>query len=112
MIFAFTGAFVALDFLTGIISAFAANSFSSTKMRQGLFHKSGLTLCVILGVLVDQAQRYLDLGAHLPVAVAVCTYICLMEISSIIENICKINPDILPDKLTSFFGSEKGDPHD
>ena len=106
-IYAIAFAFIVLDFLTGLIKAFATNSFTSTKMREGLFHKVALLLCMILGFLVDHAQGYIDLGITVPVAAAVCVYICLMEITSIIENVCKINPQIVPDKLVALFGGLK-----
>lgn len=106
-IYAITFAFIALDFLTGLTKAFATGTFKSTKMRIGLFHKVGLVLCMILGVLVDYAQGYLDLGMTIPVAAAICVYICLMEIASIIENICKINPHLASDKLVNLFGGLK-----
>lgn len=108
MVYTVTIAFIALDFLTGMIYAIAEKNFSSTKMREGLFHKSGLILCVALATLIDYAQAYLDLGVSVPVTMAVCSYICLMEIASIIENVCKINPDIMPDKLIGLFGIKKG----
>ena len=100
-------AFIVLDFITGLVKAFATNSFTSTKMREGLFHKVALILCMILGGLVDYAQGHMDLGVTVPVAAAICVYICIMEITSIIENICKINPDILPNKLSALFGGLK-----
>lgn len=106
-IYAIAFAFIALDFFTGLIKAFATNSFTSTKMREGLFHKVGLILCMILGGLVDFAQGHLDLGVSVPVAAAICVYICLMEITSIIENVCKINPQLVPDKLVALFGGLK-----
>ena len=108
-IYAIEFAFIVLDFITGLIKALATHSFTSTKMREGLFHKVALLLCMILGFLVDHAQGYIDLGITVPVAAAVCVYICLMEITSIIENICKINPEIVPDKLASLFGGLKKD---
>ena len=111
-IYAIAFAFIVLDFLTGLVKAFATNSFTSTKMREGLFHKVGLFLCMILGFLVDFAQGYLDLGVSVPVAAAICVYICLMEIASIIENVCKINPQIMPDKLAALFGGLKRDDKD
>ena len=107
IIYAIAFAFSGLDFFTGLTKAFATNSFTSTKMRQGLFHKVSLILCMILGGLVDFAQVYLELGITIPVAEAICVYICLMEITSIIENICKINPEIVPDKLAALFGGLK-----
>ena len=73
-------------------------------MREGLFHKIGLVLCVVLGYLIDFAQVYLNLGFSVPVTGAICTYIVLMEISSILENLCEMNPNLMPDKLTEIFG--------
>lgn len=109
MIYAFTGAFVALDFITGMIKAFGTKSFTSTKMRQGLYHKVGLLLCVILGVLIDYAQAYFDLGISLPVAATICAYIVLMEISSIAENILEINPELQGGKIAALFESFRKD---
>ncbi len=104
MAYLITCAFIALDFITGLIQALATQTFSSSIMRQGLFHKLGLLLCMALGVLVDYAQTWLDLGVSVPVAGAVCAYIVIMEIGSSLENICKINPELMPDKLTALFG--------
>lgn len=75
-------------------------------MREGLYHKIGLLLVILLGVLVDYAQGWLELGMSVPVAGAVCAYIVIMEIGSSLENICKINPDLMPDKLTALFGAK------
>lgn len=108
-IYVIVAAFIVLDFVTGMAKALATQTFSSTKMREGLWHKTSLVLVVVLGVLVDYAQGYLDLGITLPVAGAVCTYISLMEISSILENVCKIYPDLMPDKLHQLFGGGKGE---
>ena len=108
-IYFITFAFIVLDFATGLTKAFATKTFTSTKMREGLFHKVALLLCMILGFLVDHAQGSIDLGITVPVAAAVCVYICLMEITSIIENVCKINPQIVPDKLAVLFGGLKRD---
>lgn len=113
MIYAFTGAFVALDFITGLVKAFGTKSFTSTKMRQGLYHKVGLVLCVVLGVLIDYAQGYLSLGIRLPVAATICGYIILMEISSIAENILEINPELQGGKIAALFETfRKDDKHD
>ena len=108
MAYLITCAFIALDFITGLIQSLATATFSSSIMRQGLFHKLGLLLCIVLGVLVDYAQTWLDLGVSVPVAGAVCAYIVIMEIGSSLENICKINPDLMPDKLVALFGNLKG----
>lgn len=103
MIYLITFAFIVLDFVTGLIKAFKEKAYTSTIMRQGLFHKCGSILCIVFGALVDYAQSYLDLGVTVPVALTMCAYVVLMEIGSIIENLCKINPDIMPEKLQAYF---------
>lgn len=103
MIYLIVALFIVLDMVTGIIKAFKEKAYTSTIMREGLFHKCGSILCVAFGVLVDYTQTLVDIGVTVPVAVSVCVYILIMEIGSIIENIGIINPDIVPDKLKSFF---------
>ena len=108
MVYVLTGAFVLLDLVSGLIKAFKEKNDSSTIMRQGLYHKAGSLLCILFGTLVDYAQAYLDLGVNIPVAFSICAYICLMEIGSIIENVCAINPEILPEKLKAYFQKLSG----
>lgn len=103
MIYIITACFIVLDMITGIIKAFKEKNFTSSIMREGLFHKSGSVLCVVLGVGVDYAQRFMDLGVMIPIALPICVYISLMEIGSIIENVCTINPQIMPEKLKEYF---------
>lgn len=103
MTYALTGAFIVLDLVTGVLKALMKKEFTSSIMREGLFHKTGSVVCVAFGVLIDAAQTVVDIGVTLPVASTFCAYIILMEIGSIIENICAINPDIMPDKLKSYF---------
>ena len=96
-------AFILLDFITGLIKAFKNKEYTSTVMREGLYHKIGSLLVIAFGALVDYGQNFLDLGVNVPVGISVCAYVVLMEIGSIIENICLINPEIFPDKLKSYF---------
>ena len=99
--------------VTGVIKALKNKCFTSSIMREGLFHKCGSVLCVVFAVLVDYAQKFIDIGVEIPVALTVCGYIIIMEIGSIIENVCSINPEILPDKLKSYFTKlSKGDEND
>lgn len=103
MVYIITFAFILLDFVTGLVKAFATKSYSSTIMREGLFHKSGSILIIVFGSLVEYAQAFMDLGVTIPIATTLCIYVCLMEIGSIIENVCMINPNIMPDKIKSYF---------
>lgn len=103
-----TFCFIILDMVTGLIKAFKNHEFESSVMREGLFHKSGSLLLIVFGVLVDYAQQFVDLGVEIPLTLFICSYIILMEIGSIIENIGKINPEIVPKKLRALF-SKLGD---
>lgn len=103
MVYIVSISFIVLDLITGLIKAFKEKAYTSTVMRQGLFHKSASLLCIGFGALVEWAQGFLDIGVTIPIASGICIYIVLMEIGSIIENICAINPNIMGSKLRSFF---------
>lgn len=99
--------FIVMDYMTGLLKAFATRAFESKIMRQGLFHKVALLLVMLLGWLVDYAQTVVDLGFAVPVGGALCVYIIMMELGSSLENICKMNPELMPDKLMELFGGVK-----
>lgn len=104
MVYLMAGAFMLLDIVTGLVKSFKEKAYTSTLMREGLYHKCGYILCIVFAVMVDYAQLYLELGINIPLIESVCAYIVLNEIGSIIENLAMINPDLLPDKLKSYFG--------
>ena len=104
MAYLITFYFIAMDFFTGLLKAFATGSFSSKVMRQGLFHKVSLLCVLALGWLMEYAQRYIDLGVVVPAGAAACVYIILMEAGSILENLCRINPDLRATKLWKLLG--------
>lgn len=100
--------FIAFDILSGWIKAVSTHTFKTSVMREGLYHKIGSILAILLFVTIDILQMYYDLSAVLGFALNVtpfvCGYIILMELMSIIENICVINPEIMPEKLISILG--------
>lgn len=98
--------FNGLDLLTGILASIKNKDIKSSKLRDGLFKKVGFMFCYFIGWLVD-TQGY-RVGFNLPkVLPVILLYACTTELVSIIENICKLNPDILPDKLMSIFNIKK-----
>lgn len=103
MVVVVTGGFIVLDLITGTIKAFAEHNFASSVMREGLIHKVGSMLCIALGLYADYAQQYVDIGVDIPIAGAICAYIALMEIGSILENLAKINPEIVPEQIRKYF---------
>lgn len=98
--------FNALDLLTGIVASVKNKEVKSSKLRDGLFKKVGFMFCYFIGWLVDtQGYRVgFNITNVLPI---ILLYSCTTELVSIIENICKINPDILPEKLMSIFHINK-----
>lgn len=95
--------FNGLDLVTGIISAIRAHELKSSRLRDGLFKKVGFILCYFIAWLMDNYGSIV--GFNLPVAIlpVIILYVCTTELVSILENITKINPDILPDKLMQMF---------
>lgn len=92
-----------LDLLSGFISAIKMKDINSSKLRDGVFKKVGFIFCYVLGYIVDNYSADIGFIVEAKILPVLISYAILTELCSIIENIHKINPDILPDKLLSFF---------
>lgn len=97
-------ALMVLDFLSGTVVACIQGEWATKIAREGLLHKCSLILCLVLGIVLNFAQRYMDLGITIPVYQSICVYIALMEAGSVIENVCKANPNLVPEKLRAVLG--------
>lgn len=86
--------FIAFDIVTGLLKAIYKGTINSTILREGLFHKISELLVVIGSGLLEYGTSYVNLGINLPLVESVTVYICLIEIASIIENICEMNPNL------------------
>lgn len=95
--------FHALDMVTGIISAVKSKNLQSSKMRDGLFKKLGFILCYVLAYLVDTQGADIGLQIGVRILPVVILYAITTEIVSIIENICRINPDMVPSAIKAMF---------
>lgn len=101
--------FNGLDLITGIVGAIKdGEQIKSSKLRDGLFKKVGFIFCYALGIAINYAETFLTLPFGVDLVPVICTYAIVTEAVSIIENISKINPDILPDKLKSLIGYNEG----
>ena len=109
IIFCIVFCLMALDFLSGTIVAISKHEWKSKVMREGLLHKCSLLLCVALGVILNFGQHYLELGISIPVYQCICGYIALMEAGSVVENVCKANPELAPSKLRTVLGLSTND---
>ena len=95
--------FILLDFISGFIQAVANKELHSDKLRKGLFHKCGFILAIVFGLLCEWSIQFVDLGFDVPIAIAICAYIILTEITSIIENLGKLSPELASSSFMSIF---------
>lgn len=95
--------FNALDLVTGIITAVKNKDIQSSKLRDGLFKKVGFVLCYFVAWLIDTQGELIGFQLGTNILPIIILYVCTTELVSVLENISKINPDILPEKLMELF---------
>ena len=86
--------FIVFDVVTGLIKAGYNGNYNSAIMRQGGFHKSMEVMAMAVAYFVEYAIVYINIGVDVPAVPAVTVYICIMELISVIENICAVNPQM------------------
>ena len=96
-----------LDLVTGLIGAIRQGKLQSSKMRDGMFKKVGFIFCYVLAFLIDNNASTVGLNIRTNILPVIIVYAVTTEIISIIENICKINPDLVPEKIMSLFQIDK-----
>lgn len=92
-----------IDLATGLIAAIRRKELQSAKMRDGLFKKIGFIFCYLLAFLIDTQGPYIGFQLGTDILPVLIIYAITTEIVSIIENIHKINPDLIPEKLQEMF---------
>ena len=95
--------FNAVDLITGIIGALKNKDLESGKMRDGIFKKVGFIVCYVLAILLDNFGGTVGIQIGIKLLPIICVYVIMTEVVSIIENIHRINPDLLPEKLKELF---------
>ncbi|MCR4870391.1 MAG: phage holin family protein [Atopobiaceae bacterium] len=81
------------DIVFGVLNALIHHDFQSSKMREGIAHKSTTAGAILVGCVIDGTiTAGVDLGYPAPVLAAICGYIILMEIASLLETFGKLNP--------------------
>ena len=98
---------VLIDYITGVVNAVMHGELSSEKMRQGLGHKFAYLAVICVALIVEYGSDYINLGLGLPVFIPVCVAICLIEITSIMENCVKINPELSGSNILNIFNIER-----
>ena len=103
---------VLIDYITGVVNAIMHEELSSGKMRQGLGHKFSYLAIICVALIVEYGSNYINLGIELPVFIPVCAGICLIEITSIMENCVKINPGLSGSNILNIFNISKKENND
>lgn len=91
-----------LDIATGFAGAAKDKAVESGKMREGVWHKAGFFGLIALAAIWEIGSAWLNVEAagaglsvpELPAVGAVCTFVVAIEVVSILENLCVLNPDI------------------
>ena len=84
-----------VDVLTGMLKAVKNKELNSTKAREGIYKKASFILFIAFGYLADYAMQYVNMGFNFPAAVTICTLVIVTEAISILENLGKINPELV-----------------
>lgn len=97
-------AFMVMDILTGFIGAVINGNVSSAKMRVGLCHKILLCCLIAVAVMIELAGTHIaGLGFSGVSVTVVCAYIIIMEVASILENVCAAYPELRDTPLMRIF---------
>lgn len=100
--------FVLTDVVTGLLKAWYLGVINSTVLRKGLFNKLGEFIAVALSALLEYTVGYIHIEVDVPLVTATSAYIVIMELVSIIENLCVISPKMYK-FFSPFLGKLKGD---
>ena len=103
--------FILCDFISGIAAAIYRKEFKSSCMREGLVHKSVEVAIVLLAIAVQWALPVVGIEVSTPIYPVAAVYIVVMELSSICENIGKINP-AMAGLVSKLFGGYTNSEHD
>lgn len=109
LVFAIVCAFVLLDVVSGLAAAIKNKELSSSVMHEGLYNKLGEVLLLVVAMFVAtilDVYPFTQLGIPPEVMYLVALYITLMELVSILENICKLNPSLPIAKILAIFDIE------
>lgn len=110
--FVITAIFIIIDYGTGVANAIMHSQMSSEKMRNGLWHKFAYIVVICTAALIEWGTQWLDLGFELPLVTPVLISIALIEITSILENCVKINPELKDHKVLNIFSKNQNEKAD
>lgn len=96
-------AFVLTDYITGVVNAAMHSQLNSSKMRDGLGHKFAYCALIFISYVIDEIQLNSSLNLPFELFPIVSLGIIAIELTSIIENVCEINPELKEAKFMDVF---------
>ena len=87
-------AFIFIDYITGVVNAAMHSRLKSSKMREGLGHKFAYCVLIFISYIIDTIQLNSSLNLPFELFPVVSLGIIAIELTSIIENVCEINPEL------------------
>lgn len=102
--------FISTDYITGVIKAATQGNLSSQKMRKGLGHKLAYLILTLVAWFIDTLNMHLNLGFPVNIFTCIISGICLIELTSILENITAINPELKNAPFMSIFTQNNNQP--
>lgn len=100
------GILIIMDIVCGTVAAMRNKELCSSIAREGMYNKIGEAMFLLIGIIANEILAippFDGLGISPNVAYLVAAYIAWMELVSILENICKINPELPFAKILMMF---------
>lgn len=100
------GILIIMDIVCGTVAAMRNKELSSYIVRDGMYNKIGEAMFLLIGIIANKIlgiPPFDGLGISPDIAYLVAAYIAWMELVSILENICKINPKLPFAKILMMF---------
>lgn len=100
------GILIIMDIVCGVVAALRNRELCSSIARDGMYNKIGEAMFLLIGIIANEIlgmPPFDSLGISPDIAYIVAVYIAWMELVSILENICKINPELPFAKILKMF---------
>lgn len=100
------GILIIMDIVCGTVAAMRNKELCSSIAREGMYNKIGEAMFLLIAIIANEVlgmPPFDSLGISPDIAYIVAAYIAWMELVSILENICKINPELPFAKILMMF---------
>lgn len=100
------GILIIMDIVCGTIAAMRNRELCSSIAREGMYNKIGEAMFLLIAIIANEILAippFDGLGISPDISYLVAAYIAWMELVSILENICKINPELPFAKILMMF---------